>query len=845
MHTKPPVPVLGLAVLFVLGRRKVESFHSAPGPSAVTDNFQSSCFHCGQPVPAGMDLVVNVDGVARRMCCAGCQAVCEAIIGNGLGEYYRRRAALPESAREAIPEELADLQLFDHPDFQQTFVRPLEGGEREADLILEGITCAACVWLNERHLAQLPGVVAVQVNYATRRARIRWCEEKIHLSAILEAVVGIGYRAHPYDPSRSEELARREQRAALWRLLVAGLGMMQVMMYALPVYISTADDMSPGVKALMQWASMLLTLPVIFYSAAPFFQRAWRDIRLCRAGMDVPVALGVGIAFGASAWATMACNGPVYFDSVSMFVFFLLGGRYLEMLARQRAVRGAETLGRLLPSFARRLSADGLVEEHVPASRLVVGDRVLVRPGETIVVDGEISAGQSEVSEAWLTGESIPLTKNVGDWVLGGSLNGSGVLEVRAHRVGEATRLAIIRRLMERAISERPRIVEQADRVAAGFTVVLLVLAVLAGVSWWLIDPARAVQIVVAVLVVSCPCALSLATPVALTVATDALARTGMLVTRGHAIETLAKARHFVFDKTGTLTTGVMQVVNAVCCPGLTVSQAVRYAAALELHSEHAIGRAIVAAAGEGVQAAEQVDIHPGSGVSGRIAGEVFAVGQVQFVEQCVGFPIPQELDSHGGEQTCVYLGQRGRWLAVLILDDQVRSDARGMLDGLQADGCRVSIFSGDSAAAVLRVANLLGVGDARAGLSPEGKHAALNELQAEGAVVAMVGDGINDAPVLAQAHVSIAMAGGTELARNQADILLLNDTLGSLLRGRHLAHKTQSVIHENLAWALVYNLLAIPAAMLGWVTPLIAGIGMGASSVLVVLNALRIARVK
>lgn len=812
------------------------------------------CFHCGQPVPEGLALLVQVDGQPRPMCCPGCRAVCEAIVGAGLVEYYRHREALPEKVGDGLPEEIWELGLFDHPEFQKAFVRPLEGHEREADLILEGITCAACVWLNERHLAQLKGVLGVQVNYATRRARIRWDDSVIRLSAILGAVAGIGYRAHPYDAGRAEEVARREQRDALWRLLVAGLGMMQVMMYALPVYMASAADMSESIRALMRWAGLLLTLPVVFYSAAPFFRRAIRDLRLRRVGMDVPVALGIGIAFAASAWATLLQSGQVYFDSVSMFVFFLLGGRYLEMLARQRATRGVDALGRILPVFARRLGGDGQLEEQVPVNVLVVGDRILVRPGETIVVDGEVCAGASEVSEAWLTGESAPVTKRPGDAVLGGSLNGSGVLEVRALKVGEATRLATVRRLMERAMAERPRVVEQADRVAALFTSVLLGLGVLAGLYWWHADASQALRIVVSVLVVSCPCALSLATPVALTVATDVASRIGLLVTRGYAIETLARARHFVFDKTGTLTTGAMRVEQVLCVPGVSQQEVLGVAAALEQYSEHAIARAIVRAAGlDAAQGtgperchAEKVRVEAGQGLAGEVDGRPYVLGRADYVAQALHQPMPAALQSDSA-CTRVYLGEAGRWLASIELDDSLRPDALALVRGLRAEGCEISIFSGDVAASVARVAGELGIQDARAGLSPEAKHAAVRELQAQGAargtIIAMVGDGINDAPVLAQAHVSMAMAGGTDLAKHQADILLLDDSLMALLRGRRLARKTQRIIRENLVWALAYNLLAIPAAMAGWVTPLIAGIGMGASSLLVVLNALRISR--
>ena len=799
------------------------------------------CFHCGQLIPSGVSLSVPVEGLPRRLCCMGCQAVCQSIVDNGLTEYYRHRNALPDQPVEALPSALQDLGLFDHPEFQKTFVRPLEGGEREADLILEGITCAACVWLNEKHLAQMPGVLGVQVNYATRRARVRWRESEIRLSQILAGVAAIGYRAHPFDPEKSERLAHKERRSALWRLFVAGFGMMQVMMYAYPEYVAGEGDMSANMVAIMRWASLVLTTPVVFYSAAPFFQRAWRDLRIGRVGMDVPVAIGVGSAYVASAWATVWAGGEVFFDSVTMFVFFLLGGRFLEMLARQRASRGGEELGRLTPAFARRLSGDGRVEERVPASAVVQGDRLLVRPGEVVVADGKVVAGDGEVDESWLTGESRPQFKKVGDVALGGSVNGSQPLEIEALHVGDATRIATIRRLMERAASERPKVVALADKVAMRFTVALLVVAVLTGIYWWLAEPARALEVFVSVLVVSCPCALSLATPAALTVATDAFVRAGLLVTRGHAIETLAKASHFVFDKTGTLTVGALKVANVNCYGVRSRESVLRIAAALELKSEHSIARALVAEMPDAI-AASDVLVVVGQGVRGEVGGVTYVLGRLRFVESVVGVALPLEEEGDDGS-TVIYLGQQGEWLASIALKDVLRPDATSLVEGLCAEGVRLSIFSGDGFGAVHGVANALGVEDARGALTPEDKHEALLALQRD-RVVVMVGDGVNDAPVLAGAHLSVAMSGGTELARNQADIVLLNDRLQSLLLGRRLARQTEAVIRQNLGWAFAYNLLSIPAAMAGWVTPWIAGVGMGLSSLLVVLNALRIGRV-
>ena len=807
------------------------------------------CYHCGLPIPPETQHYVRVDGRPRRMCCIGCEAVAQSIVDNGLVDYYRHRDALPESRREAMPVELQELGLFDHPDFQKSFVRAVGEHEREAALILEGITCAACVWLNENHVARLPGVSAIEINYATRRARVRWDEARIKLSDILAAIQAIGYRAYPYDAERSEQIANKERRSMLWRVFVAGFGMMQVMMYAFPVYVAGEGDMSWDIELLLRWASLLLTLPVVLYSAAPFFQRAWRDVRLRRLGMDVPVAIGVGSAFLASLWATLTDGPEVYYDSVTMFVFFLLGGRYLEMLARQKAVRGVEELGKVLPSFAERLAgwpqrASG---ERVPTSQLAPGDIVRVRPGEVVPADGVVVEGVGEVNESLLTGESLPVPKAVGARLTGGSINVSSPLLLRVQQTGDATRLAAIRRLMERAASEKPRIATQSDRVAAYFIVTLLVLAGITGVAWYFIDAERALWVFVSVLVVACPCALSLATPTALTVATDALARMGVLVTRGHAIETLAKASHFVFDKTGTLTYGHMKVEELHALGPLDERGLRELAAAIEQGSEHPVASALrKAAEGLCLPLVSDVQAETGQGMRGRVDGEEVWIGRPDYVAAKIGQPLPAVLDefaARGG--TVIALARRSGWLGLFRLADVVREEAGVLTRRLAAERARMSVLSGDNAAVVARVAGGLGIDDARGGMTPQGKQQAIVGMQQDAqAVVAMVGDGVNDAPVLAQAHVSVAMGGGTDLARNQADIVLLNENLASLGRGIDLSRKTLRIIRQNLWWSFTYNFTSVPLAMAGLVTPWMAGIGMAASSLLVVLNAMRLQRV-
>lgn len=812
-----------------------------PAAGTVAADSDQDCYHCGLPVPPETRHYVRIDGANRRMCCIGCEAVAQSIVDNGLADYYRHRDAMPEPRREALPPELQELGLFDHPDFQKTFVRPVGEHEREASLILEGITCAACVWLNERHVGRQPGVSAVDINYATRRARVRWDERRIKLSDILAAIAAIGYRAYPYDAERSEQIAHRERRSMLWRVFVAGFGMMQVMMYAVPVYLAGEGDMTPDIEALMRWASLLLTLPVVLYSAAPFFQRALRDIRLRQLGMDVPVAIGVGSAFVASVWATITGGPEVYYDSVTMFVFFLLGGRYLEMLARQRAVRGVEELGKVLPAFAERLG-EAQSAERVPVSQLVAGDLVRVRPGEVIPADGIVVEGSSDANEALLTGESRPVPKAAGAMLTGGSINISSPLVFRVEQVGDATRLAAIRRLMERAAEEKPRIATQSDRVAVVFIITLLVLAALTGVAWYFIDSQRALWVFVSVLVVACPCALSLATPTALTVATDVLARMGVLVTRGHAIETVAHATHFVFDKTGTLTRGRMTLEEVVVLDGCPADDALAFAAALEQGSEHPIAAGVREAAGTAVPATE-VKVETGQGVVGRVAGERMWIGRPDYVAAQIAHPVPEGLsaiEARGG--TVVALGSTRGWIALFRLADSLRPEAAGLLRGLESAGIHTTVLSGDAPTVVAATAASLGIRDAHGGMTPQGKQAYLAELQqAPAAVVAMVGDGVNDAPVLAQAHVSVAMGGGTDLARNQADIVLLNENLHSLGRGRLLARRTLRIIRQNLWWSFIYNFTSVPLAMAGLVTPWMAGIGMAGSSLLVVLNALRL----
>ncbi len=815
----------------------------------------AACFHCGQPVAASADWHVNIEGVERAMCCPGCAAVAQTIVDIGQTSYYHERSGFAAPGEAGVAAALVPAALAlpeDDPNIIDN------GDARETTLLVEGIRCAACVWLIEHRLRQVEGVEQANLNVATEKLFVRWHKDKTTAAALLEAVRSIGYNAWPYDTSRHDAQLQKASRTLGRQLFVAGLSMMQVMMYVAPEYMAGDDGtLDAGMASLMRWASLLLTLPAIAYSAQPFLKGAWSSLKARVLGMDVPVALGIMAAFIGSAVSTFRGHGEVYYDSVTMFIFLLLASRYLEMVARRKAASALSRLRHGVPEMAQRLAAwpDLRDATTVPASALAAGDHIIVKGGEAVAADCVVVEGSTAVDLSLLTGESAPQRKTVGDAIPGGAVNAGSPVVLRVETPARESTLAVLLKLIERAGSAKPQIAQWADRTASWFVAALLLFAAASFGFWSWHDAARAWPVAIAVLVVSCPCALSLATPSALAAATDRLLGKGALVVQPHVLETLHRTTHIVFDKTGTLTEGCPTVQSIDAIDGARIIGILRVAAALETGSAHPIARAISAAAeahGAGAAGATGLQELAGQGLEGMVNGVRYRLGTAAYVAGIAGSPVPRSgLAGTAGAagatdsspMTTVWLGMQGRWLGRFRISDALRADARRTVEFFQRLGKEVVLLSGDQQSLAESVAGQLGITEAIGDCLPDEKLAYVQALQARGGVVAMVGDGINDAAVLSAADVSFAMGSGATLAQVHADCVLLDARLPLLTETARSADKTMRVIRQNLAWATLYNIVAIPAAAFGVLNPWLSGLGMAASSAIVVLNALRLRR--
>ena len=782
----------------------------------------AACYHCGEPLP---DLPVHQqwEGVEQAFCCQGCAAAAEWIRHSDLGDYYQLRSA----AAMRVGTEPQDLSIWDRDELLDEHSHRIEGG-REIILLTDGMRCAACAWLIDRALAREDGVLDSTANAVTGRIRISWDPQRAALSQLLQRLSLLGYRPYLAGGEASERARLADRRRWLLRLGIAGLGAFQAMMLAEALYLDVNNTMPVPTRDFFRWLTFLVSTPVVFYSGWPFLIGAWRELRNRHLGMDTLIASSTLLAYFASLVETIRGGPHVWYDAAVMFVFLLLAARMLEQRARNIATAQVDALARARPAFATRERADG-ERESVPLTALQIDDIVRVAAGESVPADGVLQDTQAMLEEALLTGESSPVSKAVGAPVYAGTICREHPARLRVTEVGSATRLSQLARLVDQAQAHRPPIAQVADRIGSRFVAGLLLCAVAVYVFWHFHQPERAFEVTLALLVISCPCALSLSVPAALAAAHGALARLGVLATRPDALETLSKATDIVFDKTGTLSDAQPGLGSVEVFGDLQARDALAIAAALERDSGHPIAAAFAVAA-RADQQAQQVETVTGRGVQGRLAGVHWYLGRADFAAG-------REDDGF------LWLGDGQRGVARFSLHESPREDADSALRELQAQGLQVHLASGDGAEAVQRLADSLGITQAHARQTPEDKLALVRGLQAQGRIVAMVGDGLNDAPVLAGADVSLAMGEGAPLAQRAADLVLTGATLMRIPAAILLARRTRAIIVQNLGWAMAYNLIALPVAAMGWVTPWLAALGMALSSLIVTVNALRLTR--
>tara|TARA_R110000851_G_scaffold4900_4_gene20590 strand:- start:84162 stop:86555 length:2394 start_codon:yes stop_codon:yes gene_type:complete len=793
------------------------------------------CFHCNEPVTTGEQYTTLIQGQQQPMCCPGCQAVSQAIMDAGLSSYYQFRSEPGQRQTALVPEQLSQYSAYDLPEVQQDFVHK-QGAIDSTSLSIDGITCAACAWLIEHKLKPVAGITNVLVNSTTQRALVSWDSHIIQLSEILQIISKVGYQAAPYQVDEQEKQSKVDSRKFLLRLGLAGFATMQVMMFALALYTGYFTGLDVEFRDYFRWVSLMFAAPVVLYSAQPFYFSALRSLLSGKLNMDVSVSIAILGAYVASCVATIQGNGEVYFESVSMFTFFLLLGRYFEQSARQKASVSSSNLHKLVPLTAHLLRNGDATE--IAAKQLTIGDIILVKPGEVIAADAEVVLGQSSVNEAMLTGEQMPISKHLADKVYAGTINIEQPLQVRVTALGQDQLVAEIIRLQELASNNKPAIALVADRLARYFSASILSIAAITYLVWLSISPDDAFWITLSVLVATCPCALALATPTAVTCATAIFTKLGVIPRKTGIFEKLTKIDHVVFDKTGTLTCGYLSIGEVQTFGQYSSEQVLSLAAATEQGSLHPIALAFKPFY-DNKHIVEHVDHHIGLGIRACINQQQVCIGTAQFVTPDCNRVSPQALESQW-----IFLSIDNKLVAKIEMLDQLRVDSLATVNALKAANIKLSIASGDSSGHVEFLANKIGISDVHSGLSPQGKLALVNRLQQK-ANVAMFGDGINDAPVLAGANLSVAMGSGSAIAKNSADLILLGDHLSRFNDAIYVAKQAQRIIHQNLLWAFAYNMVILPLAVTGHVAPYIAAIGMSVSSLIVVSNSLRLLRIK
>lgn len=785
----------------------------------------ATCYHCGLPNQTGHDYQSIILGEPRDLCCPGCKAVADAIVANGLEDYYKFRTEPAMQGDTSITDTLNKLSVYDEPALQDEFVFD-EGRHKQIQLTLEGITCAACGWLIEKQLSHLAGIRQIAVNVQERRALITWEPSMLSLSEILIAIKRIGYDALPFHPDQHEASYKKEDKAFLKKLGLAGLMTMQVMMLMSGLYFDWFGNIEAETRQYFYWVALVLTTPVVLYSGSTFYLGAMKALSAKTVNMDVPVTLAVFGTYFAGLKSTLLARGEVYFESICMFIFLLLLSRFLEHRSRHRAAQISANMTHYIPVSATRLNTDNSVSTCL-AKQLEPGDSVLVKPGETVPIDGVVVSGFSAIDESMLTGEFAPVEKKATSPVYGGTVNQSGTLTIRVTKTLKHALVNQIVRLQAQAMASKPKVAQVADTFSRYFVMGVLLVSVLTFSYWhWQGNP-DAFWITISVLVATCPCALGLATPSALTCAMAKLNKHGMLLKRADVLEQLNTVTTIALDKTGTLTRGKFSISEQWLAPGHSQEHIATLTATLESRSEHPIARAFVS---DSLSAVEAFSVTPGGGVSGSINGEHYTMGSPEFCD----VPLPPLPFTPN-----VVLVNGQTLLAAFLVSDSLRDDARQTLDALTP--LKLTVLSGDTQQNVDTIARQLPVTLAKGQLTPAQKYEEVTSLQAQGDSVMMLGDGINDAPVLASADVSVAVGSATDVAKTAADVILLGDSLLSVPTLLTIARKTRAKIRQNMLWALAYNALILPFAVTGILSPWMAVVGMSVSSIIVVTNSTRL----
>ncbi len=812
----------------------------------MTSSTQLKCYHCHLDIPKGIHLSVkSKDGHDLPMCCPGCKAVTETIMNLGLSQFYQYRDQPILNPLSSLPPEGEDYQRFDNPQILNKYAKKDESKTNvySVNLYIEGVQCSACVWLIEKRLLQIDGIIKCAVSLNSHQAAISWDRSKLKLSQIFFIISQLGYKVHLSSDDKIDKFQREKEHQALKRLGVAGLGAMQVMMMAAGLYAGRFQGMVSLYKYFFQWISMLITIPVFLYVAMPFIKSAYRSIYSRWLNMDVPISIALIMMMFISVVKTINHQGDVYFDSVCMFLFFLTLGRYLEMRSQHKSMEVISKLSKLMPTTAIVIEHQhGLIKKRstIPISDIKVGDAILVEKGHNIPCDGPLVYGHSNINESMLSGEFMPKTKKKGDQLYAGSQNIQNDIIMRAEKTGPQTRLKSMTQLLSEAELCRPKEASLIDKAASYFVLFVLIISFLVGVAWYFIDSRHAFWTMLSVLVISCPCALALATPIALTVTIQSLAKKGVLIKNKRFIEALPMVSHCVFDKTGTLTEGELALERIVPLADVDKNELLSIAATLEQQSNHPIAMALKKETTKGnikYLASHDIKEHISSGMDGYIQNQYYRLGKIQFSQ-----PANHHIDSsitQTKDAIVILLSDKERPLALFCFKDLIRPHALDSINWLKQQSIVPLMLTGDPSMASDFTADILGIDHFYKSQSPTDKLEFVKSLKSNRALV--IGDGTNDVLAMAGSYISLSMGAGTELAKINSDAVLLNNDLSVIPSLFDICKRARTIIKQNISWAISYNLLALPIAASGLVEPIIAVIGMSLSSLLVTMNALRL----